>query len=167
MLRRVTIFISLLTIGVILFTSQTYAASHTFSVYGHVRYDDGSSIPGTTIRLIGPISNTTPIFSYMVPAIQSTVTDSQGDFQFVNVTTNYSILGLDLEYPAAHPADPQYVYVGSEIDPVNTSGIQYVNITRISAPNPELPSASSMVGISISIIIFGLVGLFIIRQNKK
>ena len=126
-------------IGIVL-NMPTY---HTFSVYGHVQYDNGSSISGTTIRLIEPVNNTPPIvegsFSYMVPAIQSTITDNNGDFRFINVTTNYSTLGLDVEYPAAHPANPQEVYVGRDKVPVNTSGVQYVNITRWATQNSDLP----------------------------
>jgi hypothetical protein len=157
-----------------------FAAPHTFFVYGHVQYDNGSSIPGTTIRLLEPVNNTPPIvegsFSYVEPAVQSTVTDNNGNFQFINVTTNYSTLGLDLEYPPAHPANPQLVYIASDIVPVNTSGVQHINITRWSTQNPEPNSIYPLQNLNddtpsqaalITIIIFGLVGLFIIRQKKK
>jgi hypothetical protein len=169
MLRRVTIFISLLTIGVILFASQTYAASNTFSVYGHVQYDNGSSIPGTTIRMINPMQNTTGVFVYNAPTVQSTLTDNNGNFQFINVTSNYSVLGLVIEYPSSPPTNPPYIYLSSDGVNINTSGIQYVNITRkpVYAPNPELNDATPSPNTQITIIIFGLVGLFIIRQNKK
>jgi hypothetical protein len=181
MLKQIAIFTSLIAIGIILSSSMTFAASHTFSIYGHTQYDNGSSIPDTTIRLIEPINNTRPItewsFSYMMPAINSTVTDNNGNFQFINVTTNYSTLCLDIQYPAAQPTNPQLVYVGRDKVLVNTSGIQYINITRWSTQNPDLPlspfsrpllpPSSSMVGTSLTTIIFGLVGLFIIQQNKK
>lgn len=177
MKSRIAIFISFIFLGIIVLSFHAYAVNNTFSVYGHIQYENGTSIPGTIIRLIEPIMNTQPWFGYNEPAIQSAVTDSKGDFQFVNITTNYGICGLDIEYPAnQHPANPQYAFPQSEIDNVNTTGIQYVNITRVAAPipeNPELPSSSSsssgiyiIIGLG-AVCLFGLFCLYKALRHKK
>ena len=161
MIRRISIFISVISLGIIILSFQAYAAPYTFSLYGHVQDENGAQIPGTTIKIIEPIRNVTPMFGYNEPSVQSIVTDSQGNFQFDNITTNYSICGIYVVYPAnQHPANPQYVYTADEIDTVNTSGIQYVNITRLAAPNPELtslPSPSSGIATSHTFSVYGTV----------
>ena len=57
MISRITIFISFILLGIVVLSVQAYAVNTTFSVYGHVQYDNGTAIPGTTIRLIEPIMN--------------------------------------------------------------------------------------------------------------
>ena len=89
MLRRLALVIFIITIGCVLFSFPAYASNHTFSVYGTIQDDDGTPIPGTTIKLLEPVNNS---FSSEDPGIQSTVTDSKGNFQFINVTSEADTL---------------------------------------------------------------------------
>ena len=138
MLSRITIFTSFIAIVIILLSSfMAFATANTFSVYGSIQEQDGTPVPNATLKLIEPIDDT---YSTYGPSIRSTVTDSNGDFQFINVTTNVSECGITIFYPDKRD--------------------EYVNITRI-AGSDATPSSST----SLTIFIFGLVGLFVIRRK--
>jgi hypothetical protein len=128
-------------------------ANHTFSIYGMVTEDDGTPIPGTTIRLIEAKGN---VLNHSDPGIQSTITDSEGCFQFVNVTSGAENCAITIWYPDGK----QYFPPENSFRDVHTSGVQYVNVTRIRAydytPTPALSSAN---GALFVIAIFGLVCL--------
>ncbi len=100
-----------------------YASNHTFSVYGSIHDEDGTPIPGTTIRLLEPVNNS---FNSEDPGIQSTVTDSKGNFQFINVTTEADTCGITITYPD----HMQYFPPGNSFRSFPASDIQIVNVTR-------------------------------------
>lgn len=154
MLSRITIFTSFIAIVIILLSSfMAFATANTFSVYGSIQEQDGTPVPNATLKLIEPIDDT---YSTYGPSIRSTVTDSNGDFQFINVTTNVSECGITIFYPDKRDD----INPGNYFRLVNASGVQYVNITRI-AGSDATPSSST----SLTIFIFGLVGLFVIRRK--
>lgn len=168
MLWRIAFLIFFIVLGIIILSSQTYAAPHTFSVYGHVQYDNDTSIRGTAVRLYEPIDNTSR-FNLSMPAIQSTVTDNNGNYQLINITTNYSICGLCVYFPV----NWQYA-MPLFFQKVNTSGIQYINITDVPPPNPELTSYTSSEGNDVIIwlglgvvCLFGLFCLYKALHHKK
>ena len=96
MLRRLALVIFIISIGCVLFSFPAYASNHTFSVYGSIQDEDGTPIPGTTIKLLEPVNN---VSSSEDPGIQSTVTDGKGYFQFINVTTEVDTCMIAITYP--------------------------------------------------------------------
>lgn len=161
MISRIAIFIAFISIGIIIVSFQACASNNTFSVYGTVLEDNGTPINGATINLIEPEYFGNNSFSFDGPAFHSTVTDSKGNFQFVNVTTNYSICEITISYPDNRPDfNP-----GNYFREVNTSGIQYVNITRIRGSDVP-PSPSIMANVFVIIAIM-LACSYKINQKKK
>lgn len=161
MIRRLAIFISVIALGFIVVSFQAYAVNNTFSVYGTVHEDNGTPITGATIKLIEPEYFGNNSYSFNGPALHSTVTDSKGSFQFVNVTTNASICEITISYPDNRPDfDP-----GNYFRPVNTSGIQYINITRIRGGDAT-PAPSIMANVLVIIAVM-LACSFKINHKKK
>ena len=103
MISRIAIFIGFISLGIIVLSFQAYALNNTFSVYGTILEDNGTPITGATIKLIEPNYIGNDSYSFNRLAFHSTVTDSQGNFQFVNVTTNYSICEITISYPDHRP----------------------------------------------------------------
>ena len=139
--RFLTLIALICSAGILLFSLPAYASNHTFSVYGIVMEDDGTPIPGTTIRLLEPVNNS---FSSQDPGIQSTVTDVAGKFQFVNVSTTSDTCGVTIWYPD----HKQYFPPGNSFRIFDASGVQYINVTRIKiesdAPPTVVPSVTPM-----------------------
>jgi len=154
--RSLALIILLLSAGILVFSLPAYASNHTFSVYGVVLDDDGTPIPGTTIRLVEPVNGT---FSQQDPGILSTVTDAEGKFQFVNVTAGSDTCGITIWYPD----HKQYFPPGNSFRPFEASGIQYVNVTRIrvesDAPPPVVQGVTpaSMSSVFAAIFLAGLI----------
>jgi hypothetical protein len=124
MLRQLALVIFIITIGCVLFSFPAYASNHTFSVYGSIQEDDdGTPIPGATIKLFERINKS---FSSEDPGIQSTVTDSKGYFQFINITTEADTCAITITYPD----HMQYFPPGNSFRSFPASGIQIVNVTR-------------------------------------
>ena len=161
MIRRIAIFIAFISLGIIVLSFQAYALNNTFSVYGTVLEDNGTPINDATIKLIEPEYLGDNSFNLNGPAFHSTVTDSKGNFEFVNVTTNYSICEVTISYPD-HRND---FNPGNYFRNVNTSGIQYVNITRIRGSDAT-PSPSIMANVFVIIAIM-LACSYIQKQKKK
>lgn len=161
MISRKTIFISIIFLCIIILSSQAYALNSTFSIYGNIQEDNSTPIAGAMIKLMEPryIGNNSDTFDG--PALHSTVTDSKGNFQFVNATTNYSTCEITISYPDNRPDfNP-----GNYFREVNTSGIQYVNITRIRGGDAT-PAPSIMANILVIIAVL-LACSVIIKQKKK
>lgn len=156
MIRQLALVIFIITIGCVLFSFPAYASNHTFSVYGTILDDDGTPIPGTTIRLIESVNNS---FNPNDPGIQSTVTDSKGNFQFVNVTSESDTCGITIWYPD----HKQYFPPGNTFRLFPASDIQYVNVTRIKvesdATPPPSPAPLAPSDVFFAILLAGLVGL--------
>ena len=145
-----------------------FPVPHTFSVYGHVKYDNGTSIRGATVGLFEPIDNTS-MFNNSIPAIQSTVTDNSGNFQFSNVTTDHVLCGICVNLPVTRQY-PMPIYFLT----VNTTGVHSINITDAPPPNPELTSYPSEDGNTVIIVLglgavclFGLFCLYEAMYHKK
>lgn len=152
MLRPLVLVIFIISIGCVLSSFPAYASNHTFSVYGTVQDDDGTPIPGTTIRLLEPVNNS---FNSEDPGIQTTVTDSKGNFQFINVTSESDTCAITIWYPD----HKQYFPSGNSFRPFEASGVQYVNVTRIRIESDAPPTPSSATDAFFVLAVLGLVGL--------
>jgi hypothetical protein len=161
MISRTAIFIAFISLGIIVLSVQAYALNNTFSVYGTILEDNGTPITGAAIKLIEPDYYNSNSFSYNGPVIRSTITDSNGNFEFINVTSNYSTCGITISYPD-YRSD---INPGNYFRNVNTSGIQYVNITRRRGGDAT-PAPSIMANVFVIIAIM-LACSFKINQKKK
>jgi hypothetical protein len=145
-----------------------FPVAHTFSVYGHVKFDNGTSIGGATVELYEPIDNTS-MFNLSIPAIRSTVTDSSGNFQFTNVTTEHVLCGINVNLPVNEQYQMPLYFLT-----VNTTGVQHINITDSPLPNPELTSYPSqdsnaiVIGLGLGVVcLFGAFCLYKALYPKK
>ena len=133
-----------------------FSPTHTFSVYGHVKYSNGTSIRGATVGLLESYNKV--MMTMTTPAVQSTVTDNNGNFQFTNVTTNYSICGILVNLPVDSQYQNPYYF-----SYVNNTGMSYINMTDVPLPNPELtvyPPEGNTVIIVLGLGVVCLFGLF-------
>jgi hypothetical protein len=109
--------------------------NHTFSVYGTVLEDNGTPISGATIGLLEPVGNS---YDPNGPWVQSTITDDRGNFQFANITTGSETCDIVIRYPD----QKQYFPPGNSFRLIQTSGTQYVNVTRIRQESDAPPLQS-------------------------
>ena len=144
--------LSILLIGTFLMSYSAYATSNTFSVYGTVDEQNGTPIPGTTIKLLEPVNN-----SYTTRELSSTTTDSEGHFQFVNITTEAEMCEITIWYPDGK----QYFPPGNSFRSVSTTGVQNVNITRIPLESDATP------GFGTVLTLVGLIVVAMIIRGQK
>ncbi|CAJ35782.1 carboxypeptidase-like regulatory domain-containing protein [Methanocella arvoryzae] len=155
--RIIVITFSLLGIAALL--NNVAAMNNTFSIYGTVTEQNGTPIPGTNIRLIessgGPIS-------FDDPGFQSTVTDDQGRFSFVNVSTEADSCWITIHYPD----HKQYFPPGKSLMSVPASGEQYVNITRIAVESDAPPGYNAAPGFEAMVAMICMIFICIFRNKK-
>ena len=132
--------------------SYSTGMSNTFSVYGTVDEQNGTPILGTTIKLLERVNN-----SYTTNELASTITDSEGHFQFVNITTEAEVCEITIWYPDGK----QYFPPGNSFRSVSTSGVQYVNVTRIPLESDATP------GFEIQLTLVGLIIVVMITRDQK
>jgi hypothetical protein len=165
MLRRLALVIFIISIGCVICSFPAYASNHTFSVYGTIQDDDGTPIPGTTIKL----REINTSLSSGGPEIMSTVTDSKGNFQFINITSESDTCAIDITYPD----HMQYFYPGNSFRTFPASDIQIVNVTRNKAsdatPSPSPSPSPSPAPVSPSDALFAILiaGLVILLQKRQ
>ncbi len=137
---------------IILLPFNVYAKSNTFSVYGTVNEQNGTPIPGTTIKLIEQVNN-----SHTTNELSSTITDSEGRFQFVNMTTEADVCTVTISYPDRK----QYFPPGNSFRSVSASGVQNINITRIPIESDATPGFGTM------LTLVGLIVVVMIIRDRK
>lgn len=186
--KLIAILLILLCIGFIP-AMNAHAANNTFSVYGTVTEDDGTPIPGTTITLSNPELPNYHWLTYNLNGsvfatypdgnggtryvnvteerdkslIGTTVTDENGDFEFVKVTTDAEYCTLRMYYPD----HKQYFPPGNSFRTVGTTGTQYVNVSRIHVES-DAPPAMSVPGFEApAVLMSGTIALAAILRYRR
>ncbi|WP_424357844.1 carboxypeptidase-like regulatory domain-containing protein [Methanocella sp. MCL-LM] len=153
------VILSFLLLGIATLPYSAVAINNTFSIYGTVTEQNGTPIPGTSIRLIessgGPIS-------FDGPGFQSTVTDDQGRFTFVNVTIEADRCWITIHYPD----HKQYFPPGNSMTSVPASGVQYVNVTRIPIESDAPPGYDTAHGFEAILAMICIILICIVRNKK-
>src|SRR2546423_1411982 len=120
-----------------LFAVSGFAQFQTGNVFGKVQAKDGSALPGVTVTLSG------------VGAPQTTVSDAQGNFRFVNLSPGtYTIKGDLAGYGTSTRAGVG-VRVGSNSDVIMTLNPSVSESITVTAEAPLLDVRKAGTGIDV------------------
>ena len=153
MKTRSFILICLIIIAAVGFSYSASASGNPFSISGTVFDYNGTPVQGATVTLLSPSNNGNNIADQ---EIASTITDDNGKFQFINVTTESDTCKIKVMYTVGVPLYEQPSYRS-----LPASGTQYIDVRRapVSDATPS-PSPSS------NIIVILIVGIFIVLCHK-
>ncbi|HKB80269.1 MAG TPA: carboxypeptidase-like regulatory domain-containing protein, partial [Thermoanaerobaculia bacterium] len=125
-------------ICIALFAVSGYAQFQSGNIYGKVQAKDGSVLPGVTVTLTG------------IAAPQTTVTDAQGNFRFINLSPgNYTVKAELAGYGTATRSGIS-VRVAQNADVTMTLNPSVAESITVTAEAPVLDVRKAGTGIDVS-----------------